>query len=85
MPLLTPSLNHVVSISYVSFFDHSIFYGILTLSYYFLEPFDMPIIIWSVVSEHNFDGMLVFVPPLVHLVLCPKDISGFFQTSRSMG
>ena len=85
MPLLVPLLNHLASISYISFFDHSIFYGILTLSYFSLQPFNMPIVTWSVVSEHNFDRMFVFVPPLVLLVLCPKEVSEFFQTSRSMG
>ena len=63
MLLLVPLLNHLVSISYTSFFDHSTFHGILTLSYYSLEPFDMPIVTWSVVSEHNFSGIFVFVPP----------------------
>ena len=62
-----------------------IFYGVLTLSYYSLVPFDMPNVTWNVISEHNFDGMFVFVPPLVHLVLCPKEVLEFFQTSRSMG
>ena len=63
MPLLIPLLNHLVSISYISFFDHSTLYGVLTLSYYSLEPFDMPIVTWNVVSEHSFSGMFVFVPP----------------------
>ena len=60
MPLLVPLLNHLASILYISFFNHSIFYGILTLSYYSLEPFDMLIVTWSEVSEHNFDGKVFF-------------------------
>ena len=77
MLLFAPLLNHLVPISYISFFDHNIFYGILTLSYYSLEPFDMPIVTWNVVSEHNFDGMFVLIPPLVHLSLCPKEVLEF--------
>ena len=85
MPLLAPLPNHLVLISYISFFGHSIFYGILILSYYSLEPFDMPIVTWNVFSEHNFDGMFILVLPLVFLGLCPKEVWEFIQTLRSIG
>ena len=45
----------------------------------------MPIVIWNVASVHNFVEMLVTVPLLVFLSLCPKEVLDSFQTSENMG
>ena len=84
MLLLTPILSHLVLISCISFFDHSISYGILILFCYSPELFDKPIVTWNVIFEHSFGEMFVpFLSGLL-LVLHPKEVLEFFQTLRNM-
>ena len=45
----------------------------------------MPIVTWSVVSEHNFDGMFVFVPPSVHLAVLSKGTFGVLPNIKKYG
>ena len=42
----------------------------------------MPIVIWNVVSEHNFDGWLVPVLPLVFPSLCLKEVLEFSNIKK---
>ena len=84
MLLLAPLLSHLVLISCISFFDHSIFYGVLILFCYSPELFDMPIVTWNVIFEHSFGEMFASALSEMLTVLYPKEVLEFFQTLRNM-
>ena len=84
MLLLAPILSHLILISCISFFDDSIFYGILIPFYYFPELFDKPIVTLNVIFVHNFGEMFISVLSGLLPVLHPKEVLEFFQTLRNM-
>ena len=85
MFLLAPLLSHLVSISCTSFFNHSIFYGILILLCYSLELFDTPIVALNVIFEDSFCELFASALPEILLVLYPKEVLEFFPNIKKYG